>query len=175
MLRTPIYEPSENLDLPENNVQYEENDDYHSSPEKGLLVQGDIPNRGNLRLPVYQTSQLAGRDGFRDHTHRHGHDDTDYKRPECLIHILSKSLGVRRKRYVAQGAGINLHPRPHTDGRKRSTQQSPKPARASRALPEHSEYDRTKQRSNEEAEQCLHIVHDARELHHQVRRTYADQ
>src|SRR5712691_5036695 len=56
-----------------------------------------------------------------------------------------------------------------------TTTQTTKDPSAGRPLPEHSEYDGTKQGSNEEAEQCLHVIHDAGELHHQVRRTHADQ
>src|SRR6266478_3619745 len=51
MPRTSI----QKIDLPEINVQYEKNDGHHAGPEKGFLVQGDVPNRGNFRQPVYQT------------------------------------------------------------------------------------------------------------------------
>src|SRR5213075_899736 len=70
---------------------------------------------------------------------------------------------------------IYPHPRPKSDRRERSSQKSPEAALRCSTLPHHPQQDCAKQRSDEETEQRLHIVHDAGKLHDEIRSADTDQ
>src|SRR5208282_3773404 len=121
--------------LPENNIQHEENYGYHSRPEKRLLIQRNVSHGRDLGQAVDQAGKLPVSHGFGGQTYGDGHSHTHYKRPQRLKHVLCQTFGVGRERHVAKRRRIDFHPRPHTDRRERSAEQSPKASRAGGALP----------------------------------------
>src|SRR5579883_1358188 len=67
------------------------------------------------------------------------------------------------------------HPRPQSDGSQRSGQKPPEPRSLGCALPQHADDDRPEERRDEEAEERLHVVHDAGGMLYQVRGAYGNQ
>ncbi len=141
----------------------------------GPLPQRDIGFVRNRCHAINQSHQFRVGLGLGHQADHHGHDDANNPRPERAVHVLGHVVRIRRKRDVAQRRRIDLHPGPHSDRRHCPGQQTPESALRRRPLPQHAQHHRSEQRRDKEAEQSLHIVHDAEERHHQVRRAHRDQ
>src|SRR5262249_61985344 len=63
----------------------------------------------------------------------------------------------------------HLHPAPQRDPAPGPRGKPPKPARRRGALPQHAEQHCAEEWRDEEAEERLHVIHDAGELHHEIR------
>ena len=88
--------------------------------------------------------------------------------PERAKDILGHRLGIGRKRHIGQRGGIELDPHEQAGGKDDADEQAEKAGQSGGALPEHAEENDGQQRRNEDAEQRLHVVHDAVGVHHQV-------
>src|ERR1039458_3524142 len=80
-----------------------------------------------------------------------------------LYRFSAIAFASAEKARIANAWGVNFHQQPEQDRRCRSGDQSPESSGGSGAPPQHPDDHRAEQGNDEEAKQCLDVIHDAGE------------
>src|SRR5229473_705293 len=153
---------------PENDLKNQQGREGYDSPKERPLQKIRVLLVRDFRQGINKTPQFLIRPRLGYQRHEHGDHHTGDAGPQRLVHVLRETLGLRRQSEYAHPTMIQFHQRKHSDGRKRSRQQPQEPGGTTYALPEHSEQYGAKQRRDEEAEQRLHVIHNAGKAHRQI-------
>src|ERR1700751_1299358 len=160
--------------LPENDLQNDERDGHNNPPENRTVKDRNMLDLGNRSKAVHHILQLRIWFWFRQKADDDRHDHADQTTPESPKHVLRLVLRVHRESHIPYGVGVELDPRVHSYGRERSGGQAGPATRRRSALPEHAQENGPEERCDEETEQRLNVVHDARGAGREICRTDAD-
>src|SRR5712671_2342856 len=153
---------------PENDLKNPQDYEGCNSPKERPVQKTRVLFLRDFRQRINKSLQFRIGPRLGHQRHEHGYHHTGDAGPQRLVHVLRESLSPWRQSEYANPAMIQFHQRENSDGRKRSRQQPQEPGGTAYALPKHSEQYRAEQRRDEEAEQRLHVIHNAGKTHRQI-------
>src|SRR6266481_765524 len=156
------------LASPENDLKNQQDREGRHSPKERSVQKTRVLFFRDFRQRINKAFQFLVRPRLGYKGRQNGDNYTSDAGPQCLVHVLREPLRMRRQCKNTHPAMIQFHQRKHSDGRKRSRQQAHETSGAAYPLPKHSEQYGAEQRRDEEAEQRLHVIHDAGKAHRQI-------
>src|ERR1035441_24716 len=159
---------SSHAHLPEHPVQHCEEDGHATCPEHRPLVDWILLLARNGGTSPDKACKFRGWFGCCEEAHGHSDQYANQEGPECAIKILGHILRVRRKRDIAEVGWVHFYQREHGNRGSGACEHSPETSFGRSPSPHHSCNYSAEERSDEEADQRLHVIHDAVELSYEI-------